>query len=49
VVGATRIAFTDGQAASVRASLTLQATQNPTVIPLATGEIRLIDAPERSS
>jgi hypothetical protein len=49
VVGATQIAFTDGQAASVRASLTLQATQNPTVIPLATGEIRLIDASERSS
>jgi hypothetical protein len=49
VVGDTRITFADGQAAGVRASLTLQATQNPAVIPLATGEIRLIDASARSS
>lgn len=48
-VGDTRITFANGQAASVRASLTLQASQNPVVIPLATGEIRLIDGPERSS
>lgn len=48
-VGDTRITFADGQAARVRASLTLQASQNPVIIPLATGEIRLIDASERSS
>jgi hypothetical protein len=48
-VGDTRITFTDGQAASVRASLTLEAQQNPAVIPLATGEIRLIDSTARSS
>ena len=47
-VGDTRITFADGQAASVRASLTLQASQSAAVIPLAVGEIRLIDAPEGS-
>jgi hypothetical protein len=54
-VGDARIRFADGPAASVRASLTLQADagqragQNPVVIPLAAGEIRLLDAAERSS
>jgi hypothetical protein len=49
VAGGTRIAFTDGPAASVRASLTIQTGQGPAVIPLATGEIRLIAAPDSSS
>lgn len=54
-VGDTRICFADGPAASVRVSLTLQAdaglpdSQNAVVIPLAAGEIRLLDAAERSS
>ena len=49
VVGDTEITFADGHAAGVRASLTLQASQGPAVIPLATGEIRLVAAPETSS
>jgi hypothetical protein len=48
-VGDTHISFAGGEAASIRASLTLQGGQSPAVIPLATGEIRIIDAPERSS
>ena len=47
--GETRITFADDQAASVPASLTLQASQNRVVIPLAAGEIRPVDAPQRSS
>lgn len=49
VVGDTRITFADGPAASVRASLTLQASYSPGIVPLAVGEIRLIAAPESSS
>jgi hypothetical protein len=43
------LAFAGGQAAGVRASLTVQASQSPGVVSLAIGEIRLIAAPERSS
>jgi hypothetical protein len=46
--GDTRITFADGPATSVRADLTLTASQSPGVIPLSEGEIRLIDAPETS-
>ena len=49
LAGGTRIAFADGPPAGVRASLTLQASQGPAVIPLATGEIRLVAAQETSS
>lgn len=48
-VGDTRITFADGRATSVRAGLILTASQSPGLIPLAEGEIRLIDAPESSS
>jgi hypothetical protein len=48
-VGDTRISFADGGAASVRAGLILTANQGPGLIPLAEGEIRLIDARESSS
>ncbi len=47
--GDALISFADGQAASVRATLTLHGSRRPAVIPLASGEIRLLDAPERSS
>jgi hypothetical protein len=47
--GGTRITFADGPAASVRASLTVQASRRPVTVPLARGEIRLIAAPESSS
>jgi hypothetical protein len=49
LAGGTRISFADGPAASVRAGLTIQTSRAPAVIPLATGEIRLIAAPESSS
>jgi hypothetical protein len=48
-VGDVRITFANGPATGVRAGLTLAATQNPGLIPLAEGEIRLIDTPEKSS
>jgi len=48
--GGTQIKFADGSGPSVRASLTLEVSQSFTaVIPLATGEIRLIEAGETSS
>jgi len=48
--GSTQINFADGPEPSVRASLTLEMSHDlAAVIPLATGEIRLIQAPDRSS
>jgi hypothetical protein len=48
--GGTQINFADGPGPSVRASLTLEVSQNfAAVIPLAIGEIRLIEAAGPSS
>lgn len=44
--GNTGITFVDGPVPTVRASLTLTTSQSPAVIPLATGEMRLIDTPD---
>jgi hypothetical protein len=49
VVGDTRITFAGGQAPGIRASLTVQASHGPGIVPLAIGDIRLIAAPESSS
>jgi hypothetical protein len=46
--GDIRITFADGRGTGVRAGLTLAASQNPGLIRLAEGEIRLIETPETS-
>ena len=47
-VGDIRITFANGRATGVRADLTLAGSRNPGRIPLAEGEIRLIETPETS-
>ncbi len=49
VVGGMRITFANGPAPGIRASLTVQVSHRPGIVPLAIGEIRLIAAPESSS
>jgi hypothetical protein len=41
-VGGTQIVFEDGPSSNVRASLTFEAATNPAIIPLSSGEIRLV-------
>jgi hypothetical protein len=44
-VGNTQIAFEDGPSPSVRAALTFEVAGNPAKIPLAAGELRLVQQP----
>jgi hypothetical protein len=49
VVGDARIRFDGGPAAGVQASLAVQVSESPGLVPLKIGAIRLIAAPETSS